>query len=336
LHLTDRKSKKLKARLEWARGRLRVQQQILFIDAAVFLSTPGLRSELDEQQRIKVYGCNDRVTGLPRIWDDFLGQPPHSERHRVSPTLSRQLPRLLAEIGIVAASAHLRLGRRRLDSRPIDSGPWWQDRLARDEQMRDDQRRARIYLSGFQATAEQRRAVERAAQRGYAVLRGLTHRGITQAVDYAIHEAGPAVLFQHRDTDQPLDRYLDAYGQNLDIAGRLDLVRQLAEALDYAHRRQLFHRALAARSIWVSARPDGTRPVLRIGDWEVATKPSDTTSGLGSLEKTDLSGGDVPTATHVYLARSSPSRTPTPRDGRVRSRRGDSSDHHRQATGAHA
>ena len=302
LHLTDRKSKELKSRLEWARNKLHVSEPIPFIDAAVFLSAPNLRSELDSQQGIKVYGCNDRTTGLPRIWDDFLGQPPRTERHRLSPALSRQMPRLLQEIGIDAAQAHLRLGRWRLDPRPIDSGPWWQDRLARDEQLRDDQRRARIYLSGFQASVDQRRAVEKAAQRGYAVLRGLTHRGIAQAVDYAIHDAGPAVLFQHRDTDLQLDRYLDAYGQNLDISGRLDLVRQLAEALDYAHRRHLFHRALAARSVWVSARPDGTRPVLRIGDWEVATKPSETSSGLGSLEKTSLSGTDVPSSTHVYLA----------------------------------
>lgn len=302
LHLTDRKAKELKSRLEWAAKRLRVTEPIPFIDAAVFLSAPTLISELDAQQSIKVYGCNDRTTGLPRIWDDFLGQPPRSERHRLSPALSRQLPRLLQEVGIDAAQAHLRLGRWRLDPRPIDSGPWWQDRLARDEQLRDDQRRARIYLSGFQASVEQRRAVEKAAQRGYAVLRGLTHRGVVQAVDYAIHDAGPAVLFQHRDTDLQLDRYLDAHGQSLDIGGRLDLVRQLAEALDYAHRRHLFHRALAARSIWVSARPDGTRPALRIGDWEVATKPSETSSGLGSLEKTSLSGSDVASPTHVYLA----------------------------------
>ncbi|WP_307961742.1 protein kinase domain-containing protein [Salinispora arenicola] len=130
----------------------------------------------------------------------------------------------------------------------------------------------------------------------------LTHRGVVHAVDYAIHDAGPAVLFEHREADVPLDRYMDAYGENLDIGGRLDLVRQAAEALDYAHRRHLFHRALGARSIWVSARPDGSRPELRIGDWEVATKPSETSSGLGSLETARLVGRDVPGSSHVYLA----------------------------------
>lgn len=302
LHLTDRKSKELKNRLEWAAGKLRVREQVPFIEPAVFLSAPGLRSELDEQQRPKVYGCNDRTTGLPKIWDDLLALPPQTERKRVTPAFSRQLPRLLNEVGIAAAQAHLRLGRWQLDPRTIESGPWWQDRLARDELVRDDQRRARIYLSGLQPSVDKRRAVERAAQRGYTALRGLTHRGIVHAVDYAIHDVGPAVLFEHREADVPLDRYMDAYGDSLDIGGRLDLVRQTAEALDYAHRRHLFHRALGARSIWVSARPDGSRPELRIGDWEVATRPSETSSGLGSLETAKLSGRDVPGTSHVYLA----------------------------------
>lgn len=302
LHLTDRKSKELKSRLEWAAGKLRVSAPVPFIEPAVFLSAPGLRSELDEQQKLKVYGCNDRTTGLPKIWDDLLALPPQSERRRVTPAFSRQLPRLLREVGIAAAQAHLRLGRWQLDPRTIESGPWWQDRLARDELIRDDQRRARIYLSPFQASVEKRRAVERAAQRGYTALRGLTHRGIVHAVDFMFHDAGPAVLFEHSEADVPLDHYMAAHGEGLDISDRLDLVRQVAEALDYAHRRHLFHRALGSRSIWVSARPDGTRPELRIGDWEVATRPSETSTGLGSLETTNPAGMDVPVSTRVYLA----------------------------------
>ncbi|MEV4628615.1 BREX system serine/threonine kinase PglW [Micromonospora sp. NPDC049523] len=301
LHLTDRKSKEMKSRLEWAAGKLRVREQVPFINPAVFLSAPGLRSELDEQQKIKVYGCNDRTTGLPKIWDDLLDLPPQSERRRVTPAFSRQLPRLMREVGIAAAQAHLRLGRWQLDPRTIESGTWWQDRLARDELIRDDQRRARIYLSGFQASGEKRRAVERAAQRGYAALRGLNHRGIVHAVDYSIHDAGPAVLFEHRETDVPLDRFMDAHGETLDIADRLEMVRQVAEALDYAHRRHLFHRALGARSVWVSTRSDGRKPELRIGDWEVATRPSETT-GLGSLETSNPASMDVPVSTRVYLA----------------------------------
>ena len=50
------------------------------------------------------------------------------------------------------------------------------------------------------------------------------------------------------------------------------MVRQLAEAVDHAHRRHLYHRALAARSVYVEL--DGRYPRLRICDWQVSARPS--------------------------------------------------------------
>ncbi|WP_307937064.1 nuclease-related domain-containing protein [Salinispora arenicola] len=61
LHLTDRKSKELKNRLEWAAGKLRVREPVPFIEPAVFLSAPGLRSELDEQ------AAGPRCTGVTTV-----------------------------------------------------------------------------------------------------------------------------------------------------------------------------------------------------------------------------------------------------------------------------
>ena len=55
------------------------------------------------------------------------------------------------------------------------------------------------------------------------------------------------------------------------IETRVEMVRQLAEALDHAHRRHLYHRALAARSVYVEM--DGRYPRLRICDWQVAARP---------------------------------------------------------------
>ena len=49
------------------------------------------------------------------------------------------------------------------------------------------------------------------------------------------------------------------------------MIRQLAEALDHAHRRHLYHRALAPRSVYVEL--DGRYPRLRIADWQVAARP---------------------------------------------------------------
>ena len=61
-------------------------------------------------------------------------------------------------------------------------------------------------------------------------------------------------------SDLRLDSYLDVHGDRLTPEIRLDLVRQLAEAVRYAHSRSLYHRALAARSVYVSAKQDGVAP----------------------------------------------------------------------------
>jgi serine/threonine protein kinase len=106
----------------------------------------------------------------------------------------------------------------------------------------------RIYLTQQQAGEEQRRAVERAARREYQVLQRITHRGIAQAVQICDHHGSPAILFHHDPADLRLDSYLAVHGERLTREVRLDLVRQLAEAVRYAHGRSLYHRALAARS----------------------------------------------------------------------------------------
>jgi serine/threonine protein kinase len=79
------------------------------------------------------------------------------------------------------------------------------------------------------------------------------------------------------------------------------MVRQLADALRYAHRRSLYHRALAARSIYVTARPDGGQPALRITDWQSAARDFEATS-LRSLGNSPLGEEHLPDAAEVYLA----------------------------------
>jgi hypothetical protein len=75
LHLTDLKSKELKSQLLWAASKFSPGLQIPRISPAVFLSAPDLRCELDAVQRIDVFGRDDSASGLPRIWQDFLGLP---------------------------------------------------------------------------------------------------------------------------------------------------------------------------------------------------------------------------------------------------------------------
>ena len=69
-------------------------------------------------------------TGLDGIWTGFLNQPPASERNRVTPTLSKQLPKRIQEIGIAWLHRIGRVGPYELSEKSYDSGPTWEDYLA--------------------------------------------------------------------------------------------------------------------------------------------------------------------------------------------------------------
>ncbi|MFB6844813.1 BREX system serine/threonine kinase PglW [Streptomyces sp. NPDC056373] len=304
LHLTDLKAKELKGQLERAaRAMGSDPRRVPFIKPAVFLHSPDLVSELDEFQRTSVFGRNGGGSGLPGVWDALLGLPPERESWRITPQKVQFLETLMKRIGVSHSTAHLRFGDGwRLEPRALDAGPGWEDRLAeRDDRLVQEYGRVRIYLVGEAASAQQRQAVDRAALREYQVLQGINHRGIVQAVQIREHVSGPAILFRHRASDLRLDAYLDAYGGRLTPEVRLDLVRQLAEAVRYAHNRSLYHRALSARSVYVSAREDGSEPVLRIADWQTAARDFETTLHR-SLGDTPLDAGLIADVAQVYLA----------------------------------
>lgn len=303
LHLLDMKCKDLKTRLEWAARQLHISQRVPWVEPAIFLSARGLESRLDEVQRSHVYGRDDECDDLPWIWRDLLAKPPQREARRVTPEFSsRVLPMLLEKIGIAPATAHLRFGDDwKLQPEPLDAGPTWEDRLARHTGIVREEGRVRIYLTAQQATDEAKRSVERAARREYQVLQGINHRGIAQAVQIREHQGGPAILFRHRESDLRLDSYLDVHAEQLAPETRLDMVRQLAEAVRYAHSRSLYHRALAARSVYVSAKEDGSTPVLRIIDWQSAARDFDTT-GMSSIMTSSPAGEHIADPAEVYFA----------------------------------
>lgn len=304
LHLTNAKAKDLKDQLTRAARALGEDpKRVPFVKAAIFLHGAGLVSELDEFQRVGVYGREDGRSGLPGVWTGLLNLPPERESWRVTPRTSHLLEQLMKRIGVSHSTAHLRFGDDwSLESRALDDGPGWEDRLAvRDDGLVQESGRVRIYLVGEAASEQRRRQIDRAARREYQVLQGINHRGIAQAVQIREHVSGPAILFRHRASDLRLDAYLDAYGGRLTPETRLDMVRQLAEAVRYAHNRSLYHRALSVRSVYVSAREDGSRPILRITDWQTGARDFETTSPL-TLGDTPLDGDLIADLAQVYLA----------------------------------
>jgi serine/threonine protein kinase len=297
LHFTDSKSKDLKTRLIQASNELGLRLHIPRIEPAVFLSAPDLRCEFDQFQRGRVYGRDgaEKQTTLPGIWSGFLNQPPRSDKDRVTPSFSRQLPKLMHKIGLQRLRKNGKVGPYELGPRAFDAGPTWEDYLAENTALPGDEpRRIRIYLSELKATKQEQDSTRRAARREYLALQGIVHDGIIRAEQYSDeHQAGPAIVFQHGKQWQRLDHFLAAHDKDLPVDTRVEMIRQLAEALDHAHRRHLYHRALAARCVYVEL--DGRYPRLRICDWQVAARPGPSTTGTS----TAISPGVASLAEHI-------------------------------------
>jgi serine/threonine protein kinase len=324
LILTDQKSKELRGRLTRAAeqlraaGRLQGRCRIPFVQPVVFLSEPDLVCELEPSDLPWVYGPEGPrsiANPLPSIADLLLdrrddrpeqrqGQRPEQQGQwqwqRPTAEFAAALPGLLDRIGIRPSRRRLTVGKWKLEPEPYEVGPTWQDHHARHETTRT-YRRVRIYLHEREADAEVRQSIDAAALREFRATEGVEHPGILGVDQLEEHEDGPALVIRQPRDALRLDHYLIEHRANLDLRARLDLLRQLADAVRYAHRRGLVHRALSPRAVVVTPDDgDSPGPRLRVGEWQAAERRP---AGRGEqVRPTTNAGRHVERSAEAYLA----------------------------------
>ena len=281
LLLANRKAKKLKALLQ--RQKALHGQRLPYVEPIIFLSAPGLRCELSGAACTGVYmrqesgrqGSPDIVavlsgtTELPR-GRQGAAMPPIDRR------LSQAISRAIDQAGIRPSQRAHRVSDYRLE-RLLGETAAYQDWEATHVRFPKITRRVRIYPQALQSTELSRSTRRQAAEREFRLLEGINHAGILKALDLHEHERGPALIFEHDPEAQRLDWFLRDRGETLDIDTRLGLVRQIAEALQYAHEHRLYHRALSPQTLLVTA-PTSPRPVVKIFDWQTAQRDSTSDS----------------------------------------------------------
>ena len=125
---------------------------------------------------------------------------------------------------------------------------------------------------------EVRQRRKRAAAREFQIIQSLNHPNILPVLDYKEHELGPALLFRYLDPNAVrFDHYLATHCHKLTTEQRLDILRQIADAIRYAHRKRVIHRALGPQSILVTEADSGT-PTFQIFNWQVGVRETSTTS----------------------------------------------------------
>ena len=275
LLLANRKAKKLKALLQPQKA-LR-GQRLPYVEPVIFLSAPGLRCALAGAARTGVcLGHESARQGYPDIVAVLSGTT-ESPRGRhgapISPIdrrLSQAISRAIDQAGIRPSQRAHRVSDYKLE-RLLGETAAYQDWAATHVRFPRITRRVRIYPQALQSTELSRNTRRQAAEREFRLLEGVHHAGILKALDLHEHERGPALIFEHDPDATRLDWFLRDQGESLDVDTRLGLVRQVAEALQYAHAHRLYHRALSPQTVLVTA-PTSPRPVVKIFDWQTAQR----------------------------------------------------------------
>jgi serine/threonine protein kinase len=288
LLLANRKAKRLASVL-------RRQQPILdrggpraapWIEPLIFLSAVRQRPVLDPgtEKRVVLRGAPDSPddTGVigTLLRADELGL---GRGNAPGPAATRAWVRAIEQAGIRPPGRGRRVGDYEL-GQLLGEGDNWQDFAARHAATGVN-RRVRIYPYARATTPEARDRLARTAQRESRVSEGVEHAGIQRVLDYREAELGPALVFEHDPDAVRLDRYLGLKLAGLALGQRLGLIRQLGEAIAYAHGKRLFHRGLAPQSILVRD-PERDTPRLQIMNWQVASRGEGTSVGAAMTSGT--------------------------------------------------
>jgi serine/threonine protein kinase len=302
------KAKKLRSFLQRQKA-LKRKGQLPFLEALVFCSAPDLRCELQGTARYRVC-LRDRqkdsdqparpgiMAALTRR--ECLGLDPHPKGMCDRPT-TKLISQAMEQAGIRASQRFRRASDYVLDQL-IGAGPGYQDWEATHTRLANIKRRVRIYTVRTGATAEERRTIERAAQREAQILETLQHQAILRREGFTEHVLGPVLIFEHDPRAVRLDHFLVQHKEKLSVELRLDLLRQIAEVIRFAHDKKVVHRALSPHSVLVTD-PSGARPSIKIFNWQVGYRQGSATGDL-SREVTATSHVDrlVEDVSTAYMA----------------------------------
>lgn len=282
LFLANRKARKLVSLLR--RQKAALKASIPYLEAVVFCSATDLQNRLSGAGRTNVF-LRDTEKG-PGILQALinrtgLGQERGNVQRLDKPT-ARTVFRALEEAGIRQTQKSRRVSDFELkeifNESPVGL---FQDWIAAHVNLPDTRRIVRLYPIAPHLPADQKSTLQRAAEKEFISLQDLLHPGIVLAETFTQHELGPALVFRIPTGAQRLDHYLAQRADRLTVTTRLECVRQISEALQFAHHRRLVHRALSPQSLLV-LNPDAAVPQLQILNWQLARRSSATTTVGGT------------------------------------------------------
>lgn len=282
------KAKKLRSLLQRQKA-FKKKGQPPFIEALVFCSAPELKNDLQGNARFRV--ClrdRDADGGKPArngimaaiMRRECPGLDSYAKGTHDRP-MAKVISQAIDQAGIRPSQRMRKVGDYVLEQL-VGEGPNYQDWQASHTQVSESKRRVRLYLVRTEASPEYRATIQRAAQREFQILETLEHPGVLRAYNFTEHELGPALLFEHDPVSVRLDHYLAQQKDKLPIELQLDLIRQIAEVVRYAHDKKVIHRGLSPQSILVTNQ-GSDRPRIKVFNWQVGYRQGTTSTDVSRV-----------------------------------------------------
>ncbi|GAA4837470.1 BREX system serine/threonine kinase PglW [Garicola koreensis] len=279
LLVARRKAQRLASVLKDAARRIGMDPSAVpFVQESIFLHADNTQCLLTESDKTDLFGLDgyEDASNLPSIADRLL--EPDRRRHD-RPGLTEDAFLEVVEAAGFAVRREREVGSWRIIGAPLNEGDGWQDWPAEHRVAREQRARIRFFLVADGSSAAQVEARRQLVSREFSLTSRLRHDGVLSPRDLVDHELGAGLVFPYDPDGQRLDLWLADRAPDLSHADQVDLVRQLAEALQYAHSNGIVHRGLNPMAITVhGSQRDGSQ--LKVGNWQVAGAVDDATNSI--------------------------------------------------------
>ncbi|MGI8537754.1 MAG: NERD domain-containing protein, partial [Mycobacteriales bacterium] len=294
-----RKAQRLASKLQdellrWAREHKQQvpnpRDVVPFVQESVFLHHPGMRCTLSPTSRIDLFGIDgsEASTGLPGITERLL--EPATPQQVIGPNRDEIIAALLANIGVVQRRQR-EVGSWIIDEEPLAEGEGWQDWPAFHRVATTDRHRIRFFVTAPGAPSEERQRVRRVADHEFRVMSRLAHDGLLRPRDLVDDELGIGLVYPEDERLQRLDLWLADQAGGVALAEQLSILRQVAEAVSYAHGNRIVHRGLTPQAVSVRRLADAGLKAV-VGDWQSSGTTGASLTGLPSAGVTGLLGAE--------------------------------------------
>ena len=255
-----------------------------FVQESVFLHHPEVRCLLPTASRTDLFGLDgeDGETGLPGISDRLL----ESATPNQSVPLHRDelIVKLMARIGVVQRRQR-EAGSWVIDEDSLGEGSGWQDWPAFHRVVSTNRARIRFLVTAPGAPATERAKMRRVAEHEFRIMSRLQNERLLRPMDMIENDLGIGLVYPVDERFQRLDLWFADQAGRVTLKEQLSLLRQVGQAVSYAHRSRVVHRGLTPHAVLVRTGSDGDVRVL-VADWQ----SSGTITGAGETGQDVISG----------------------------------------------